>query len=36
MNGYNTNSNFHIPIKCVGRNSFQYQKQLKIIHHNIQ
>ena len=29
MNGYNTNSNFHIPIKCVGRNSFQYQKQLR-------
>lgn len=29
MNGYNTNSNFHIPIKCVGKNSFQYQKQLR-------
>ncbi len=29
MNGYNTNANFHIPIKCVGRNSFQYQKQLR-------
>lgn len=29
MNGYNTNSNFHIPIKCVGANSFQYQKQLR-------
>ncbi len=29
MNGYNTNSNFHIPIKCVGSNSFQYQKQLR-------
>jgi len=29
MNGYNTNINFHIPIKCVGRNSFQYQKQLR-------
>lgn len=29
MNGYNTNSNFHIPIKCVGTNSFQYQKQLR-------
>jgi transcription initiation factor TFIIIB Brf1 subunit/transcription initiation factor TFIIB len=29
MNGYNTNNNFHIPIKCVGANSFQYQKQLR-------
>ncbi len=29
MNGYNTNSNFHIPIKCVGANSFQFQKQLR-------
>lgn len=29
MNGYNTNNNFHIPIKCVGKNSFQYQKQLR-------
>jgi len=29
MNGYNTNTNFHIPIKCVGKNSFQYQKQLR-------
>ena len=29
MNGYNTNCNFHIPIKCVGKNSFQYQKQLR-------
>lgn len=29
MNGYNTNSNFHIPIKCIGTNSFQYQKQLR-------
>lgn len=29
MNGYNTNSNFHIPIKCIGANSFQYQKQLR-------
>lgn len=29
MNGYNTNGNFHIPIKCVGANSFQYQKQLR-------
>ncbi len=29
MSGYNTNSNFHIPIKCIGANSFQYQKQLR-------
>ncbi len=29
MSGYNTNGNFHIPIKCVGANSFQYQKQLR-------
>lgn len=29
MTGYNTNSNFHIPIKCIGANSFQYQKQLR-------
>lgn len=29
MNGYNTNSNFHIPIKCIGNNAFQYQKQLR-------
>ena len=29
MNGYNTNGNFPIPIKCVGANSLQYQKQLR-------
>ena len=26
MAGYNTNANYHIPIKCIGKNSFQYQK----------
>ena len=30
MNGYNTNGNHHIPIRCVGKNSFKYQKQLRI------
>lgn len=29
MDGYNTSEKFHIPIKCVGKNSFQYQKQLR-------
>lgn len=29
MSGYNTNNNYHIPIKCVGKNSFQYQKYLR-------
>lgn len=29
MCGYNTNSNYHIPIKCIGKNSFQYQKYLR-------
>lgn len=29
MDGYNTSDKFHIPIKCVGKNSFQYQKQLR-------
>jgi transcription initiation factor TFIIIB Brf1 subunit/transcription initiation factor TFIIB len=29
MSGYNTNQNYHIPIKYVGKNSFQYQKFLR-------
>lgn len=29
MSGYNTNENYHIPIKCIGKNSFQYQKYLR-------
>jgi len=29
MTGYNTNENYHIPIKCIGKNSFQYQKYLR-------
>lgn len=29
MAGYNTNENYHIPIKCIGKNSFQYQKYLR-------
>lgn len=29
MSGYNTNENYHIPIKYVGKNSFQYQKFLR-------
>ncbi len=29
MSGYNTNNNYHIPIKCTGKNSFQYQKYLR-------
>lgn len=29
MSGYNTNNNYHIPIKCIGKNSFQYQKYLR-------
>jgi transcription initiation factor TFIIIB Brf1 subunit/transcription initiation factor TFIIB len=29
MAGYNTNETFHIPIKCIGKNSFQYQKYLR-------
>ena len=29
MAGYNTNANYHIPIKCIGKNSFQYQKYLR-------
>ncbi len=29
MSGYNTSSNFHIPIKCVGKDAFHYQKQLR-------
>ena len=29
MSGYNTNNNYHIPIKCVGKNSFHYQKYLR-------
>lgn len=29
MNGYNTNDNYHIPIKCIGKNSSQYQKFLR-------
>lgn len=29
MAGYNTNDNYHIPIKCVGKNSFHYQKYLR-------
>ena len=29
MSGYNTTENYHIPIKCIGKNSFQYQKYLR-------
>lgn len=29
MSGYNTNENYHIPIKCIGKNAFQYQKYLR-------
>lgn len=29
MNGYNTNDNYHIPIKYIGKNSSQYQKYLR-------
>jgi transcription initiation factor TFIIIB Brf1 subunit/transcription initiation factor TFIIB len=29
MAGYNTNENYHIPIKCIGKNAFQYQKYLR-------
>lgn len=29
MTGYNTSNKFHIPIKCIGSNAFQYQKQLR-------
>jgi transcription initiation factor TFIIIB Brf1 subunit/transcription initiation factor TFIIB len=29
MTGYNTNQNYHIPIKCIGKNAFQYQKYLR-------
>ena len=29
MTDYNTSSNYHVPIKCVGKNAYQYQKQLR-------
>lgn len=29
MSGYNINNNYYLPIKCVGKNSFQYQKYLR-------
>lgn len=30
MNGYNTNSTQHIPIRCVGKDAFKYQHELRV------
>ncbi len=30
MSGYNTNSTQHIPIRCVGKDSFKYQHELRV------